>query len=60
MSPLAKVRLQLARAAFVNGLRFNLNSFTRATIDKTLLNPFVAESQRRNIREVRCVCGSAP
>ena len=29
-------------------------------VEKTLLNPFIGEYQRRNIREVRCVCGSAP
>jgi len=29
-------------------------------VEKTLLNPFIGEDQRRNIREVRCVCGTSP
>jgi hypothetical protein len=29
-------------------------------VEKTLMNPFIGEDQRRNIREVRCVCGTAP
>jgi hypothetical protein len=29
-------------------------------LDRVLLNPFVDEAARRNVREVRCVCGSAP
>jgi hypothetical protein len=29
-------------------------------IDRVLLNPFAGEAARRNVREVRCVCGSAP
>lgn len=29
-------------------------------VDRVLLDPFAGEAARRNVREVRCVCGSAP